>query len=253
MDLGLKGKTVLVTGGSRGIGAAICEEFAREGADVAINYMSSARAAEELAARLEADYGVRSLAVQADMGDEDMVEDMISLVNDRLGTVDILVNNAAMCPSGPISSYDREVWDRTFAINMTGAFLASQRVVAGMRMAGRQGAIVNVVSQAAFRGSTTGHLPYDSSKGAMVSFTRALARETAQEGIRVNAVAPGLVLTEMVAKTWEERKERYLQTIPLHRIARPEEIASVVVFLASDKAGYITGATIDVTGGMIMR
>ena len=112
---------------------------------------------------------------------------------------------------------------------------------------------MNIASQAAFRGSTTGHLPYDSSKGAMISFTVGLAREVARQGIRVNAIAPGLVRTEMVAETWEKKKEKYLERIPLYRIAEPEEIARVAVFLASSAASYITGATIDASGGMVMR
>lgn len=253
MNLGLENKIVLVTGASRGIGSAICEEFAKEGAHVAINYMSSKESAQVLADTLVSKYNIRTMVVAADMGDELQVRNMISEVEKELGAIDVLVNNAALCPSGPITSYTKEVWERTFAINVTGTFIASQCVVDKMLAEGRKGAIVNIASQAAFRGSTTGHLPYDSSKGAIVSFTIGLAREVAKQGIRINAVAPGLVKTEMVAKTWEERKERYLQTIPLYRIAEPSEIASVVVFMASDKASYITGSTIDVTGGMLMR
>ena len=132
-------------------------------------------------------------------------------------------------------------------------FVASREIVNRLQKQQKTGAIVNIASQAAFRGSTTGHLPYDSSKGAMISFTVALAREVSAQGIRVNAVAPGLVRTEMVAKTWEERKERYLQNIPIHRIAETQEIADIVVFLSSDRASYITGATIDASGGMMMR
>jgi 3-oxoacyl-[acyl-carrier protein] reductase len=253
MDLHLKNKTVLVTGGSRGIGSAICEAFAQEGANVVFNYLSSKEKAEALSIMLEEKYRIKAVAVAADMSKKPDILKMIAETEQTLGTVDILVNNAAVCPSGPITSYTTEVWEKTFATNVTGMFIASREVVRHLLQEQKEGTIINIASQAAFRGSTTGHLPYDSSKGAMVSFTVGLAREVSAQGIRVNAVAPGLVRTEMVAKTWEERKERYLQNIPIHRIAETQEIADIVVFLASDRAGYITGATIDVSGGMMMR
>ncbi len=253
MDLHLKDKVVLVTGGSRGIGSAICEAFAAEGTMVAINYMSSREKAEALADHLRKVYSVKVVCVAANMGKEQDILSMIADVEQSLGPIDILVNNAAICPSGPITSYTAEVWEKTFATNVTGTFIASREVVDRMQKQGRKGTIVNIASQAAFRGSTTGHLPYDSSKGAIVSFTIGLAREVAKQGIRVNAVAPGLVRTEMVAKTWEERKERYLQNIPVYRIAETQEIADIVVYLASDRSSYITGSTIDASGGMMMR
>ncbi|MDR1338625.1 MAG: glucose 1-dehydrogenase [Prevotellaceae bacterium] len=253
MDLHLKDRIVLVTGGSRGIGSAICEAFAAEGAAVAFTYVHSRDKAEALSVRLQSDCGARVMCMAADMSSEAEILAMIENVEQSMGTIDILVNNAAVCPSGPITSYTGEDWERTFATNVTGMFIASREVVRRLQEKQKGGAIVNIASQAAFRGSTTGHLPYDSSKGAMVSFTVGLAREVSACGIRVNAVAPGLVRTEMVARTWEERKERYLQNIPIHRIAEPREIADVVAFLASDRAGYITGATIDASGGMMMR
>ena len=178
---------------------------------------------------------------------------MISMVENELGPIDVLINNAAYCPGGPISSYSVEEWEKTFGINVTGMFVASRELVKKWQKNKIIGSIVNIASQAAFRGSTTGHLPYDSSKGAMVSFTIALARELAKQGIRVNGIAPGLVMTEMVAETWEKRKESYLARIPLYRIADPAEIANIAVFLASDAASYITGSTIDASGGMLMR
>jgi 3-oxoacyl-[acyl-carrier protein] reductase len=253
MDLNLKNKTALVTGGSRGIGHAICESFAREGANVAFSYLNSREKAEELSFMLQEKYGIKAVAIAADMSIESDILSMISKVEESFGLVDILVNNAAVCPSGAITSYTTEVWEKTFATNVTGMFVASREIIRRLQQQQKTGAIVNIASQAAFRGSTTGHLPYDSSKGAMISFTVALAREVSAQGIRVNAVAPGLVRTEMVAKTWEERKERYLQNIPIHRIAETHEIADIVVFLSSDRASYITGATIDASGGMMMR
>jgi 3-oxoacyl-[acyl-carrier protein] reductase len=253
MDLHLKNKTVLITGGSRGIGSAICEAFAQEGANVAFSYLNSKEKAEAMSGMLEEKYRIKTVAIAADMGRESDVLKLIAETEQSLGTIDILVNNAAVCPSGPVTSYTAEAWEQTFATNVTGMFIASREVVRRLQQEQKEGAIINIASQAAFRGSTTGHLPYDSSKGAMVSFTVGLAREVSAQGIRVNAVAPGLVRTEMVAKTWEERKERYLQSIPVHRIAETREIADIVVFLASDRASYITGATIDASGGMMMR
>ena len=253
MKTNLKDKVVLVTGGSRGIGKAICLAFANEGARVAVNYVSGKDHADSVVSEIEKKFSSKSMAIKADMAKESEVISMITQVENELGPIDVLVNNAAYCPGGPISSYSVEEWDKTFGINVTGMFVASRELVKGWLKNNTRGSIVNIASQAAFRGSTTGHLPYDSSKGAMVSFTIALAREVARQGIRVNGIAPGLVLTEMVAETWEKRKETYLARIPLHRIADPSEIASIAVFLASDAASYITGATIDASGGMLMR
>ncbi len=253
MKTNLKDKVVLVSGGSRGVGRAICFAFASEGAHVAVNYLSGKEEAEAVVAGIMEKYSTKAFAIKADMADEREVVGMIISVEKELGEIDVLVNNAAYCPSGPISSYSVEEWERTFGVNVTGVFVASREVVKLWHNNGKRGNIVNIVSQAAFRGSTSGHLPYDSSKGAVVSFTIGLARELAKEGIRVNGVAPGLVRTELMAEALEKREEQYLSRIPLNRIAEPKEIASVVVFLASDAASYITGATIDASGGMIMR
>ncbi|MCP4313570.1 MAG: glucose 1-dehydrogenase [Bacteroidetes bacterium] len=253
MKTNLKDKVVLVSGGSRGVGKAICFALADEGAHVAVNYLSGRKEAEAVVKDILEKYNTKAIAIKADMADEQEVVGMITSVEKELGEIDVLVNNAAYCPGGPISSYSVEEWERTFGVNVTGVFVASREVVKLWHNNGKRGNIVNIVSQAAFRGSTSGHLPYDSSKGAVVSFTIGLAREVAKEGIRVNGVAPGLVRTELMAEALEKREEQYLSRIPLNRIAEPKEIASVVVFLASDAASYITGATIDASGGMIMR
>ena len=252
MELGLKGKSALVTGGSRGIGRAICLALADEGVRVGVNYRQSRREAEAVAEEIAAKRGGKAVLLCGDVGREEDVVEMMGRLEKELSRVDIVVNNAAACPSGPATGYSREEWDRTFSVNMTGAFLASREAVRRWQAAGRPGAIVNVVSAAAYLGSTTGHLPYDASKGALVSFTIGLAREVAAQGIRVNAVAPGMVRTEMVAQTWEKRKESYLARIPLNRIAEPEEVARVAVFLASDAASYMTGTVVNVSGGMMM-
>jgi 3-oxoacyl-[acyl-carrier protein] reductase len=250
MDLNLRNKVVLVTGGARGIGAVICKTFAAEGVKVGINYRRSREQAEALASEIGLS---QATLVPGDVGKEADIAPMFDQLEQAFGPVDLLINNAAHCPSGPLESYTRSEWERTFAVNVTGAFRACQEFIQRLRARHAPGRIVNIASQAAFFGSTSGHLPYDASKGALISMTRALAREVALEGIAVNAVAPGMVLTEMVAGIWEQRKEGYLARIPLHRIGQPEEIAKVVVFLASEAASYMTGATVDVSGGVLMH
>ncbi len=253
MDLKLAGKVAIVTGGSRGIGKAICLALAAEGAHVVVNYCRNREKAQAVAGQILAMRKGRAVALRADMGREQDIAALFETAERRLGTVDILVNNAAYCPSGPVTSYSRKEWERTFSINVTGVFLACQEFVRRLRARKGKGKIVNMASQAAFLGSTSGHLPYDASKGALVSLTRALARELAEEGTNVNAVAPGMVLTEMVEGVLQKKLDAYLSRIPLKRIARPEEIADIVVFLASDAAAYLTGTTLDVTGGVMMR
>jgi 3-oxoacyl-[acyl-carrier protein] reductase len=251
MDLGLKQKAVLVTGASRGIGRAIALAFAAEGARVGVNYRQDRAGAEAVAAAI-AGQGGQAVLLPGDVSREADVASILDGLEKAFSRVDVLVNNAAHCPSGPVTGFTREEWEKTFAINVTGAFLLSREAVRRWQAAGAAGAIVNIASQAAYLGSTSGHLPYDASKGALVSMTIALARETAPSGIRVNAVAPGMVLTEMVAAIWEAKKASYLARIPMARIGEPEEIASAVLFLASDRAGYMTGTVLNVSGGLRM-
>jgi len=253
MQLNLKDKVALVTGGSRGIGAAICRGLAAEGVRVGVNYSSSPERAEEVAAGIRRDFGVEAVALKGNLEVESEIVALFDALEQRWGRVDILVNNAAYCPSGPITAYSTETWEKTFRINVTGCFVACREHVRRLLEAGRTGRIVNIASQAAFLGSTSGHLPYDSSKGAMISMTRGLAREVAKAGITVNAVAPGMVRTEMVAESLAKKLDFYLSRIPLNRIAEPEDIANAAVFLSSDAAAYMTGTTLDLTGGLLMR
>lgn len=253
MNLNLAGKVALVTGGSRGIGAAICRGLAAEGVRVGVNYANSPDKAEGVVTGIARDFGVEAVALRGNLEKSEEVIALFDALEDRFGPVDILVNNAAYCPGGPLASYSVEEWEKTFRINVTGTFVACKEHVRRLQASGRKGKIVNIVSQAAFLGSTSGHLPYDSSKGAVVSMTRAIAREVAKSGITVNAVAPGLVKTEMVAANLATKLDFYLSRIPLNRIAEPEDIANAVTFLASSAADYMTGTTLDLTGGMLMR
>jgi 3-oxoacyl-[acyl-carrier protein] reductase len=258
--MGLTDKVVLVTGGSRGLGKAICLGLAAEGAKVAVNYFRSVSKgvdlvgeADAVVAEIAARHGPAALAVPGDMASEAEILAMFEFIERKLGPLDVLVNNAAALASGPITKYTEAEWNYVFQVNVTGTFIACREFVRRLLDAGRQGRIVNIASQAAFLGSTSGHLPYDSSKGAVVSMTRALAREVAGKGINVNAVAPGMIRTEMVAGRLAADEDKYLARIPLHRIATVEEISDIVTFLASDRASYMTGTTLDATGGMMMR
>lgn len=253
MDLNLKDKVALVTGGSRGIGTAICFALAEEGAKVVVNYNTSGEKAEDVVRQIKSKYGTEAIAIGANVAKESDVIKMFTKIEEKFSRVDILINNAAVCPVGPVREMALETWQQAMDVNLNGTFLCSREFVKLQVEKGIKGRLVNIVSQAAFRGSASGKAPYDVSKGGIVTFTVALAREMAPHGVGVNAVAPGLVMTDMVAELINKDPEKYLNRVPLHRIAEPKEIADVVLFLASERSSYMTGATVDVTGGMLMR
>ena len=260
MDLQLRNKVALVTGGSRGLGKAICLGLAAEGARVAVNYFRNLQSgvdlveeATELARQIKSEYGVEALPVPADVSRHADIEQMFSLTETGLGAVDVLVNNAGVWPTAYVKEMTEEQFNSTMQINLTGPFLTCREAVNRWLARGQTGRIVNITSQAAFHGSTTRHDHYAASKGGLVIFTVSLAREVASQGIAVNAVAPGMMSTEMAREALEKNKDKYLERIPVRRIADPAEVANVVTFLASDRASYMTGATVDVTGGMLMR
>jgi 3-oxoacyl-[acyl-carrier protein] reductase len=244
----------LVTGGSRGLGEAVCAGLAAEGVRVAVNYRTDPRRAEAAVDRIRGELGGEALSVQGDVTAEGDVRQMFAAVLERWGAVDILVNNAGICPVSLVEDMEAEEWDRTIRTNLTGTFLASREMLRRLSASGRRGGrIINVVSPAAFIGSSSGKAHYAASKAGVVAFTVSLAKEAAGRGITVNAVAPGMMYTEMVTESLEKKEQSYRSRIPLGRIADPGEIASVIVFLASERAGYMTGATVDVSGGLLMR
>ncbi|HEY8347707.1 MAG TPA: 3-oxoacyl-ACP reductase family protein [Symbiobacteriaceae bacterium] len=251
MDLGLKDKVAVVVGGSRGIGRAVALALGREGARVAINYVQAAQAAEEAVRTIEREGGT-AVAVQADVSNSAQVDAMFRTVVEKLGPVDILVHAAGIWPTARVVDIKEEDWRRTLDVNLTGVFLTNQWVVRHLLERKAPGKIVNFTSQAAFRGSTTGHAHYAAAKAGVVAFTVSLAREVAKYGIQVNAVAPGMVYTDMTAPVLHD-PSYYLSRIPLGRIASPEEIADLVLFLVSERNTYMVGATVDISGGMLMR
>jgi len=253
MDLHLDNKVAIVTGGSRGLGRAICLGLAAEGAKVLVNYCRNPAKAVEVADRINREFDRPALAVHADVTDEDEVKRMFDTAQSDLGPIDILINNAGKRP-GPASSsqMSRRQWDSTIALNATGPFNTCGEAVRRWLAEGRKGRIVNVASPVAFRGTATGHADYGASKAALVNFTKSLALEVASKGIHVNGVAPGMMYTDMSVDDLKYDMPGYLEKTPLGRISDPAEIANVVVFMASTRASYMTGTTVNATGGMVM-
>ena len=200
-------------------------------------------------------FGTECVAVKADMAKKDEVKTLFDSSRRALGKIDILVNNAGIWLSSYIKDMPEEDFEKTLAVDLEAPFLLCREMVNHLLDRKSKGKIINVVSQAAFHGSTTGHAHYAAAKGGLVIFTVSLAREVAPYGINCNCVAPGIMRTPMMGKALSSGKgEKYYEDrIPLGRIAEPREVAYPVLFLASDKADYITGATIDVSGGMLMR
>ncbi len=243
----LEGKVALVTGASRGIGRAIALELARAGAQVAVNYTASEEAAQEVVSAINS-LGRQSLAVRFNVADHEEVSQGIKTVEEKLGPVDILVNNAGITRDALLMRLKEEALEEVLAVNLKGTFLVTRAVLSGM-LKRRWGRIINISSVVAFSGNP-GQTNYAASKAGLVGFTRSLALEVASRGITVNVVAPGFIETDMTAALPEKAREALLSRIPMGRPGTPEEVAHAVVFLASEKASYITGTVLHVNGGL---
>ncbi len=245
--MGSQTRTILVTGGSRGIGAGIARAAHDAGWTVVITYERSKDAAESLVAA-----GVVDLAVQSDAGNEDAVVATFADVVERLGSVDALVNNAGISgPYGTIATVDTAELNRLWSVNISGPFFACREAVRHMSTAngGTGGAIVNITSKAAVLGGSNEWIHYAASKAAVEALTIGLAKEVATQGIRVNAVRPGLIETDFAIDITPGRFDRIRPTIPMQRCGTVEEVGAAVMWLCSDAAGYTTGTFLDVSGG----
>ncbi len=252
----LSGKWALVTGSSRGLGKGCAIALAKAGANVVVNYAGSAAKAEEVAAEIRA-MGRETLVIQADVAKKEDVDRMFDEIESKVGGVDILVNNAGIDSDVSFDDMTLEEWNRIISCNLTGNFLCCQRAVVPMR-AKKWGRIIQMSSMVGEQGALFGEHHYASTKGAQISFTKTLARTEAKNGITVNAIAPGIIATEMLAASLGELSPDSnlgiaMSRVPLGVMGKPEDVGHAAVYLASEEAGYVTGTVMDVNGGMLMR
>ena len=245
--MSLQGKCALVTGGSRGIGRAVCLELARQGARVAVNYVGNAAAAEETVRACEA-LGAEAFAIQADVADAAACEAMVKEVLARFGRLDILVNNAGVTRDGLMPMMKEADWDAVLDTNLKGAFHCMKAAYRPM-MKQKYGRVVNLTSIVGLRGNA-GQANYAASKAGLIGLTKSMAKELAGRNVTVNAVAPGFIDTDMTAALPEKARESMLGTIPMGRLGQAEDVAKAVAFFAGDEAAYVTGQVLCVDGGM---
>ena len=248
-DQEFSGRTALVTGGSRGIGRACVEILARHGANVAVNFQANVDAAKDVVRAVTA-AGQRAIAVQADVADESQVQAMIETVEQELGPVDLLINNAGVFHFVGHEATDLDIWSQTMACNLTGVFLVTWAVKQKMIERGF-GRIVNMSSISALR-ARPNSIAYAASKAGVTGFTKSVAQALAGHNIRINAVAPGLIETDILDGVEQSTLDRLVEGTPLGRIGTPEDVADLARFLLSDESRFITGQTIVVSGGRVM-
>lgn len=249
MENMLKDKVALVTGASRGIGKAIAIALAHQGAKVAINYSSSDDAAIEVCEIIRKNGGTAEI-FKAKVNVEEEVDSMFAAIEEKLGSVEILVNNAGITKDNLLMRMKTEEWDNVIDVNLKGAFLCTRRVLKGM-MKARYGKIINISSVVGFSGNA-GQFNYSATKAGIIGMTKSAALELGSRGIRVNAVAPGFIETDMTAVLTNEVKAAYMEKIPLKALGKVEDIANAVVYLASPLSDYMTGQTLHLNGGLYL-
>lgn len=246
----LENRVALVTGGSRGIGEAIVYALAEEGANVGINYNRSKESAEQICENIRQKNGVKAIALKADVSIPDKVQQMVDTMLSEFGRIDILVNNAGIISRGKLVDTSFEEWNKVVATNLTGVFLCTKAVLPAM-LKQKQGRIINIASQSGQIGVAE-RAVYCTTKGGVISFTKAFAREVAGDGILVNCVAPGPVETDIIADLSQEWRKMTVNLLPLGRFGRPKEVASSVVFLASSDGDIFVGQTLGPNCGAVM-
>lgn len=245
----LKGKTAVVTGGSRGIGRAVALQLAEAGANVVVNYTSNSEAALAVVGEIEKK-GVRGMAVKADVSKSDEVENLVNEVLKVFDSIDILINNAGITRDNLIIRMTEQDFDDVINTNLKGAFICT-KAISKVMIKQKSGKIINVSSVVGIIGNA-GQSNYAAAKAGIIGFTKSMAKELAKRGINVNAVAPGFIETDMTSGLSDKVKEEFAKNIPLMRAGKPEDIAKAVLFLASEYSDYITGQVINIDGGMVM-
>ena len=240
-------KNVLVTGGSRGIGRSTCLKFAKMGMNVVVNYKSNNEAAMNVVNEI-ANLGSKGLAIMADVANPENVESMFKEISETFGDIDILVNNAGIINDGLLMRMSNEAWNEVITTNLGGAFYCTKAAIRSM-LRKRWGRIINVVYVIGIEGNI-GQANYAASKGGLIAFSKSIAKEVASRNITVNAVAPGYISTDIVEGISEEVQAIIMSRIAQGRLGSPEEVASLINFLASEDAGYITGEVIRIDGGI---
>lgn len=255
MDLGHKGKTVIVTGGSKGIGTGICEVFAKEGANLVIHYHSNPEASEAFRDSLESKYNIRAICVQGDVGNEEDVLRIFDEAEKAFSRLDVLVNNAGRGRSTDFWNISLEEWNQGLNDNLTGQFLMSREFARRMVPDRKRGWIVNILSKASMTSTTKGRVCYVSNKAGEVGLTHSMAVDLTEYGIHVNGVMPGFVLGTNLQRQRDNEPELYeerIQRVPLKRIGEPWEIGTMVAFLASEQCALAVGTCVDMTGGLLL-
>jgi len=250
MNMNLNKKVAIVTGASRGIGKATALNLANEGANIIIQYYTNFKGAQEVKEKIE-QLGCQAIVVQADIRKSKDINRMIKFTIEKFKRIDILVNNAGITEPEPVFKTTKVKWDNMIKTNLTSVFLCCKAVIKYMKKQ-KEGSIINLSSVCGENGGLGAGVHYCAAKAGVIGLTKSLANQLAPYGIRVNAIAPAMINTDMI--NWRPAKlmESTIQQIPLKRLGKPEELASVVTFLASPKSGYTTGATIDVNGGLYM-
>jgi len=249
IDLDLNNKIALITGGTRGLGRAIAEKLAEQKVKIVVTGTNKERA-EEAASEISSAYNVETLGLQQDVSSEESTKEVVKCIINKFKRIDILVNNAGITSDGIMMMMKKENWDKVININLTGAF-NSTKFVSKHMLKQKSGTIVNITSVVGITGNA-GQANYSASKAGLIGFTKTVARELADRGITVNAIAPGYISTDMTSKLPDKVSRGILSQIPMKAYGSPEAVANAVLFLASNMSNYITGQVINVDGGMVM-